>query len=199
LFRVLFVILLFLGAIHAAKVAPLPKENLLTLGIQLAQGTSTETLSNKTGSKDYSYDLSSVKILIGQDRDFYNMGMQTSRLQLSYKYSELDADLSFATFSVGYQENMRYWSLFRHGNHSIYPYASVELGYNALKKADISSKGKSVEVDVGMAYAYRDVAFTLAVASTYIEWNHPEDGINDYMQNYQLVIGMTYRFMDTGR
>ncbi len=197
--RTALTFLLFFSALHAADKPAVHEENLLTLGVQLAQGSATEMLSNKTGSKDYSYSLSSVKVLIGQDRDFYNTGIQTSRLQLAYQYSELNSDISFGTFSVGYQENMRYWSFFKHGNHHIYPFVSAELGYNALKTDGTLSKGKSVEIDVGVAYAYRDVEFTLAVTSTYIDWNHPEDGINDYMQNYQLAVGMTYRFMDTGR
>lgn len=154
--------MLLFSLLHAQEQTVVTEDNLMILGLQLSYGLTEETLSNKTGSRDYSYHLSSVKVLIGQDFDFYNSAMQTSRLQLTYKYSELDTGVSFDTFSVGYQENMRYWSLYNRINHHIYPFASAELGYNALNKGATLSKGKSVEINVGAAYQYRDIELTFS-------------------------------------
>ena len=194
--KIIIIFLLFTTFIHANETKIAAEENLICLGVQVSQGISTETLSNETGSKEYDYRLTSVKVILGQDFDFYRMGMQTSRLQLGYKYSALDSDVSYKTVSLGYQENMRYWSFLDEGDHHIYPLASVDLGYASINNEALSAKGLSIELGLGVAYRYRDVDFSLAFVSTYIDWNHPEEGVADYMLNNQIALGMTYRFMD---
>ncbi len=198
MFKIIITFLLLATAtvIHANDTKIAAKENLLCLGVQVSQGVSTETLSNETGSKKYDYRLTGVKVMLGQDFDFYRVGMQTSRLQIGYKYSALESDVSFSTVSIGYQENMLYWKFFGEGEQTIYPLASVDLGYAAIDNGSLNSKGLSVEVDVGVAYRYRNIDVTLVLASTYLDWNYPEDGIADYMNNYEVALGLSYRFMN---
>lgn len=192
----LITLLLFTTFMYADDTKKTVEENLLVLGVQLSYGTSTETISNQTGSRDFDRSLIGVKVLVGQDFDFYRVGQQTSRLQLGYKYSALESDVSFSTVSIGYRENMLYWKFFGEGERTIYPLASLDLGYAAIDNGLLNSKGLSVELDVGVAYRYKNIDVTLALASTYIDWNYPEEGITDYMNNYEVALGLSYRFMN---
>ena len=168
----------------------------MILGIVLSQGTAKETLSNETGSKSFDYDVQGLKVALGKDFDVYNVGMQTSRFLLLYKYNELDTGAAFETLAVGYRENMRYWPVYMRGMHSIYPLASIEGGYTSVTKGAVDASGLSFQADVGLAYLVNDVEFTLAATSSYIDWDHPEAGISDTMKTFSLAVGLTYRFMD---
>lgn len=194
--KTIIIFILSITFIYANDTKTFTEENLICLGVQVSQGVSSETLSNETGSKEYHYRLTGVKVMVGQDFDFYRMGMQTSRLQLGYKYSELDTDVSFETVSLDYQENMRYWSFFHEDDHNIFPLMAMDLGYSSIKNGALSAKGLSVELGIGVGYRYRDVDFSLTYVLTYVDWNHPEEGVADYMINNQIALGMTYRFMD---
>ncbi len=181
-----------------SKEKTIPQNNLMTVGIELSAGFSNETLSNQTGSKSYNYTINNVKFKVGKDFNFYNEFMQNSRLQLALSYSKLSTGISYKEVSLAYQENMRYWNIYKQNNHQIFPFANLEVGYTAIHNDTLSSKGTSFGADIGLIYAYNSFEYSLALSNEIINWNHPTDGIADYMINTQIALGLNYRFMDEG-
>jgi len=172
------------------------KSTVVFVTLQAASGDSSHTRSNANNSASESTSISSYKLMVGSDVNLYGLG-QTSRFYASYKYSSvgwIDIDSS-STYAMGYVENMKYLSLYKGQNKSIFPFVGYELGFIKAKHAD----GFSSEIDLGLAYAFDDFEVSLAYTYTYIDWGKPAYNTAYYDYNNQATIGLTYKFTSEGK
>ena len=172
------------------------ESNILVVGASLGYGSSTETVSNTTGSYDFDQTLGVAKILIGKDFTlFHEEYTQPVRIYLTYAYSFLSEGVNYTTITLGIKENMRYWPLYKAKKYIIYPTLSYEIGSSSLERASTKISGLTSEFKGGVVYERADFEYGLEVAYNTIAWNHPIDGIKDESVDLQLYLCINYRWM----
>ncbi len=173
------------------------KKNIFVIGLSLGSDSYSEELSNKTGTKTLSYSSYDAKFTIGRDFTFWhNEYTQPTRLYLTYSFTKLSSDTDFTTWTLGLQENMSYWSLYKTNTYSIYPTLSFELGSSSIARDNNSISGFTTELNLGIKYV-RDNNFEyfLKVSTNSIDWKHPIYGVADNMSAYGINLGLNYKLM----
>jgi len=172
------------------------EDNILTVGVSLGYGTSTETVSNTTGSYDLDHTLGVAKVIIGKDFTFFHEEYtQPVRIYLTYAYTLLSEGVDYSTITIGIKENMRYWPLYKTNKYIIYPTLSYEIGNSSLKRASTKISGLTSEFRGGVNYARGHFEYGLEIAYNSIAWDHPIDGIKDESVGLQLHLCLNYRWM----
>jgi opacity protein-like surface antigen len=172
------------------------EDNILVVGGTLGFGSSSETVSNTTGSYALEQSVTNLRLLLGKDFTFWHEEYtQPTRIYLTYGYTMLSSDVDFTSVTLGIKESMRYWSFYEGEKFSLYPTLSYELGNASLKRGDESISGFISEVAAGVVYERLGFEYGLEVVSNSISWNHPIDGIEDESLGLQLRLTLMYRWM----
>ena len=173
------------------------KENILVLGLSLGRNTYTEKISNTTGSHSDTFSSSSLKFLLAKDFTLWHEEYtQPSRIYFTYSLNRVDSGIDFSTWTLGLQENMYYWPLYKTSTYSIYPTASLEIGSSKTDRGSNSMSGFTTEFQAGLTYSrFGNFEYFLNLSVDSINWKHPIDGIADEMTGLGINFGINYKFM----
>ena len=173
------------------------KENIFVLGLSLGAKSYSEEISNRNGSQTDSYSSYNLKFTLAKDFTLWHEEYtQPSRISFSYALTNINSDVDFTTWTLGLQENMYYWPLYKTSTYSIYPTASFELGSSKLDRAKSSMSGFTTQLAVGLTYIRDDnFEYFVNLSSDSIRWKHPLDGIEDEMIGFGVGFGVNYKIM----
>ena len=170
--------------------------NILVLGASIGMGSTSERIYNSVGEKVETYGHVNAKFTIGKDFTFWHEEYtQPTRIFATYTYTYLQQSLGYHTFTMGLEERMRYWSFFKTDKGTFYPTLSYQLGRTVLSRKYESIEGRTSELNTGVTYEHLGFEYFLTLAYNSITWQHPIEGIGDESTNYQMNLGVNYRFM----
>jgi len=172
------------------------EDNLLVVGLLLGYGSSSETVSNTTGSYSIDHSLSNFRVIIGKDFTFWHEEYtEPTRIYLALSYTALSTGVNYNSWGIGIKESMRYWSLYDTKNYTIYPTLFYEVGDSSLTRGDQSISGLTSEFGASIVYERSYFEYEFAVAYNSISWDHPVDGIKDESTGFKAYLGVNYRWM----
>ena len=171
------------------------KENIFVVGLSLGGASYNEELSNTTGSSSTSYSSYHTKLTIGKDFTMWHEEYtQPTRVYFTYAYTALDTDISFTTWTIGFCENMDYWSLYKTSSFNIYPTVAFEVGQSSISRESYSISGLTTEFSLGLTYTRDDnFEYFIDFFNDNIIWQHPVDGIADEMTGFGFRTGLNYK------
>ena len=175
---------------------PTYEDNILVLGLSLGFGMTQERVYNTAGEYTLDYTHSTGKLVLAKDFTLWHKDYtQPSRFFVSYGYTYLSSKVGYQTFLLGYEERMRYWSLYRTKKASLYPTLSVALGRSTLSRHEYLIQGSTSELSTGLSYERHNFEYFFTLNYNQVSWEHPIEGIGDESDNYSLNVGFNYRFM----
>jgi hypothetical protein len=174
------------------------KSDLLNLGIKTGMSTYSETLSNKIGSKESSYNAYEIKLILSKDFElWHNQFEEYSRLYLIYDYSQTQDSINFSGYGLGYIELMKYFTFYKLKGFSFYPALSLEIGLLDLEQHTQTIKGYYEDLGVSVISSYgHNYEISLDLNYKNITWDYPVDGVEDIFDGIYIGVGFNYRFVD---
>jgi len=179
-----------------AEFTPLYEDNILVLGASLGFGITQERVYNIKGEYTLDFTNANTKLMIGKDFTLWHADYtQPSRFFISYTYTYLSSKVGYHSYLFGYEERMRFWPLYQTDTSILYPTLSCAFGRSDLSRETYKISGRTSEFSTGLTYERQQFEYFFTFSYGQIVWEHPVEGIGDESSNYNLNVGLTYRFM----
>lgn len=172
-------------------------ENIFMVGIAMAYEANSEKTYNKSGDKTENFSATNLTLTLGKDFTLWHEdNTEPTRLYMTYSYSNISADVSYSSYTLGLKENMFYWSIYKDAEFNLYPTLYLEMGSSSLTRNEQDISGFTTLYGAGITLAqHKNFEYMLNFHLKNIDWEHPVEGVADEMNVYSFTIGVNYKLM----